>query len=193
MTTEQDVHEEIQLLAAIGLGNRNALRDLYDRYSAPLYSLALRFTGNAEDAEEVLQDSFVKIWRKAGDYNERQSRPFTWAVTILRRTSIDLLRRRQRQPGTELLDEESSGSVLATPETIRANAETRDNGERLRAALSSIAPPKRAAIELALYSTLTHAEIARRLALPVGSVKTWIRRGLLDLRAALNETSPTSP
>jgi RNA polymerase sigma-70 factor (ECF subfamily) len=175
--------EEARLLARIGTGDREALRQLYARYKGPLFSLAIRLLGNAGESEELLQDTFVKVWRHAASYDARKSRPFTWAVTILRRGGIDALRRRSRQVPTEPLVPEAESGALG--ETARGSAEAHEDAERLRGAMASLPPDPRRALELALYSELTHSEIAQRLRQPVGTVKSWIRRGLLDLRATL--------
>ena len=89
--------EEGGLLALTGQGDREAFRLLYARYSAPLFSLAVRIVGNTGEAEELMQDAFVKIWKNAASFDSRKSRPFTWAVTIMRRTCIDHLRKRRRK------------------------------------------------------------------------------------------------
>lgn len=187
-STVSEVADEVRLLAAVGKGDREAFRDLYSRYSTPLFSLAVRLVGDTGAAEEALQDTFVKIWNHAADYDARKSRPFTWAVTVLRRTCIDYLRKNSRAPAAvPLPEDDSTPTELSTGETIRLTAEARETSERAHAALAAIAPPQRTALELALFSTLTQSEIAKRLSLPIGTVKTWIRRGLLDLRATLGE------
>jgi RNA polymerase sigma-70 factor (ECF subfamily) len=186
-----DVLQEARLLAAIGDGDRGAFRELYGRYSAPLFSLAIRLVGDTGTAEEMLQDCFLKIWRHASAYDSRKSRPFTWAVTILRRTCIDELRRRGRAPEVVALAEETAlPEEFASASTAGRSAEVQETATRVRAALAAVAPPRREVLELALFSTLTHAEIASRLDQPLGSVKTWIRRGLLDLRHTLKESPP---
>ena len=190
--TVEQASEEIRLLAEIAGGDRVAFRELYTRYSPPLFSLAVRLVGDTGAAEEVLQDAFVKIWRHAGSYDSRKSRPFTWAVTILRRTCIDHLRKSRRAPAAVPLPEDDSAAApqFSTRETARRTTETREATELLRSTLAAIAQPQRTALELALYSTLTHSEIATRLSQPVGTIKTWIRRGLLDLRATLKDATP---
>jgi RNA polymerase sigma-70 factor (ECF subfamily) len=181
------IQEEARLLARTGAGDRDAFRALYARYSAPLYSLAIRLVGNAADAEELLQDAFVKIWRHAGSHDPRKSRPFTWAVTILRRTCIDHLRRRNSRPVTTPLHEEALPEASGAVNGAQA-AEAREDSERLRGALAAVAPTQRRALELALFSEMTQSEIAQRLEQPVGTVKSWIRRGMLGLRTTLNDT-----
>jgi len=178
------------LLAAIGRGDRNALRELYSRYSPVLFPLALRLLQDEGAAEEALQDSFVKIWRHAGAFDLRKARPFTWAVTILRRTCVDQLRRRGRNPATVPLAEATApGGEFVADESTRLAAEAQDDAAQIRAAFAALPAPQRAVLELALFSSLTHPQIARRLAQPLGTVKTWIRRGLLALR----ETTQSRP
>lgn len=190
-SSESEIREEIALLAAIGGGGREAFRELYTRYSAPLFSLALRFVGDTGTAEEVLQDAFLKIWRHAASYDAQKSRPFTWAVTILRRTAIDRLRQLKRTPASlPLPADELVPAELTLGENTRRTTEANETAARVRSVLATLASPQRDALELALFSTLTHAEIATRLAQPPGSVKTWIRRGLQDLRHTLSSVSP---
>jgi RNA polymerase sigma-70 factor (ECF subfamily) len=188
--TVDEASEEIRLLADVADGDRAAFRELYTRYNAPLFSLAIRLLGDHGAAEEALQDAFVKIWRSAHAYDGRKSRPFTWAVTILRRTCIDYLRKHRRAPAAvPLPGDDFASPELQTRENIRRTTENREMTELLRSSLSTIARPQRNALELALYSTLTHSEIAARLSQPVGTIKTWIRRGLLDLRATLKDAT----
>lgn len=182
------IREEAGLLARVGAGDREAFRQLYSRWGAPLFSLAVRMVVDRGEAEELLQDAFVKIWRNAPAYDPRKSRPFTWAFTIVRRTCIDHLRRRRHRPVlTPLAAGAGTADSLATGESVRGAAEARDDADRLQRALADIPPGQRRALELALFSELTHDEISRHLEQPVGTVKSWIRRGLLDLRATLNE------
>lgn len=182
--------EEVCLLAQTGVGDREAFRQLYDRYRVQLFSLAVRLVGNTGEAEELLQDAFVKIWRNAASYDSRKSRPFTWAVTILRRTCIDHLRKRRHRPGTTPLPANAEATPdYSTSEDGRHATETREDSARLLGALAKIPPNQRRALELALFSEFTHSEIARCLEQPVGTVKSWIRRGLLDLRTAITDSA----
>jgi RNA polymerase sigma-70 factor (ECF subfamily) len=186
-----EISEDVHDLAAIADGDRDAFRDLYARFSPPLFSLAVQLLGDHGAAEEALQDAFVKIWNHAADYDVRKSRPFTWAVTILRRTCIDYLRKHRRAPAAvPLPDDDSATAPFFTGEKARETAEVHEASGLVHNALAEIAPPQRSALELALYSTLTHTEIAARLSQPVGTIKTWIRRGLLDLRNNLKESTP---
>jgi RNA polymerase sigma-70 factor (ECF subfamily) len=181
--------EEAGLLARTAAGDRDAFRALYARYSAPLYSLAIRIVGNAGEAEELLQDAFVKIWKNAATHDSRKSRPFTWAVTILRRTCIDHLRKRRSRPVTSPLLGDTIPDLSLNGSGPHA-AEAHEDSERLRGALAAIAPSQRRALELALFSEMTQSEIAQRLEQPVGTVKSWIRRGMIGLRTTLKEPTP---
>lgn len=184
--------EEAQFLAAIARGDREALRQLYAHWSRVLFPFALRLAGSRSDAEEILQDTFVKIWHHAASYDARLSRPFTWAVTILRRTAIDHLRKHRRTPpAVPLPGEDLATAEFSAPELARRTVDAHESAQQVRAALAHLASPQRDAVELALFSTLTQTEIAARLAQPVGTVKSWIRRGFLELRAALQATEPT--
>jgi RNA polymerase sigma-70 factor, ECF subfamily len=182
------VIEEADLLARVGSGDRDAFREIYSRYSAPLFSLGIRLVGNFGECEELLQDTFVKIWRNAASFDSRKSRPFTWAVTILRRTCIDHLRKRSIRPVSAPLPEDLLAESSVAGNGRRA-AEAREDSERLKGALAGVSPNQREALELALFSGMTQSEIAQRLELPVGTIKSWIRRGLLGLRCTLNETA----
>ncbi|HEY4299769.1 MAG TPA: sigma-70 family RNA polymerase sigma factor [Candidatus Didemnitutus sp.] len=183
--------DEAGLLARAGRGDRAAFREFHDQLSTPLHSLALRMAGNASDAEDLLQETFVKIWRHAPNYDPRKSKPFTWAVTIMRRTCIDHQRHRRSRPVTEPWPEGPAGAMEpAVEETVRGQAERAEAVQNVRAALGHFAEPRRQALELALFSGLTHIEISQRLGQPAGTVKSWIRRGLLNLRETLTESGP---
>ncbi len=185
------VIEEACLLARMGVGDREAFRELYSRYSAPLFSLAVRMVGDFGQAEELVQDTFVKIWRNAASFDPRRSRPFTWAVTITRRTCIDHLRKRRHNPvSTSLVPEEDLPREFSSVETVRRSAENSEDNELLRGALAEVPANQRHVLELVLFSEMTQSEIAEHLERPVGTVKSWIRRGLLELRKTLTESPP---
>lgn len=186
-TEEQTAIEEAGLLARIAAGDRAAFRQLYDRYSRPLFSLAVRMTGDTGAAEELVQDVFLKIWRHAPAFDAGKSHPFTWAITITRRTCIDHLRRRRSRPGLASPDDLLT---IAAPDSVHRSAETREQASQLHTALTALPADQRRVLELALFSEFTHAEIAAHLRAPVGTVKTWIRRGLLALRASLPSAAP---
>ncbi len=182
--------EDARLVARIAAGDRDAFRDLYARYSGPLFSVAVRMLHDRGAAEEALQDTFLKLWRHASSFDPQKSTSFTWALTIARRTCIDRLRKFSRQPATDSLSDPESGLDLITPENVRSSVEHRDNTTRLRNALTALPEPQRRALDLALFSGLTHPQIAEEISQPLGTIKTWIRRGLLQLRDTLNPSAP---
>ena len=185
------VIEEACLVARSGAGDRRAFRELYGRYSAPLFSLAVRMLGDSGEAEEAVQDAFLKIWRNAASFDPSRSRPFTWAVTLTRRTCIDHLRKRGRRPANlPLPSEEVLAAEGVAGRDARAAAEDLDDRALVSEALSGISPGQRGALEMALYTGMTQSEIAQHLGQPVGTVKSWIRRGLLNLRTAVSQSSP---
>ncbi len=178
--------EEACLIARIGTGDRAAFRKLYARYSAPLFSLALRMLGDTGAAEEALQDTFLKIWRHAANFDSHRSRPFTWAATITRRTCIDHLRKSARLPAAVPLADFEPPAAGSPRQLI----EQHEDADQLRAALAALPDAQRQTLELALFTELTHPQIADRLQQPLGTVKTWIRRSVLALRDALHSAAP---
>ena len=115
-----DAIEEAHLLARTGAGDREAFRQLHARYGAPLFSLAVRMVGNFGEAEELTQDAFMKVWRSAASYDPRKSRPFTWAVTVVRRTCIDHLRKRRRIPqASQLLADDDATLDYSASDSVR--------------------------------------------------------------------------
>jgi RNA polymerase sigma-70 factor (ECF subfamily) len=185
MWTEDSTRTEIQLLGRIAAGDREAFGALYDRYSKPLYAFALRVLGNASDAEDVLQEVFVQIWEKAGQFNEAEGRPFSWAAAMTRNKSIDRLRSQQRR---NRLVEEATESAVADPAATTTSTGIglgADETTRIRSAVGTLPEDQRRAIEMAFFSGLTHHEIAEKLSEPLGTIKARIRRGMLRLRDAL--------
>lgn len=131
------------------------------------------------DAEDVLQEVFVQIWKKAATYDPQRSSVFTWSVMIARSKAIDRLRARQRR--YQLAEAAAAESEVVSP----ASATPADDLERVRTALSRIPSSQRTAIDLAFFTGLTQSEISERLGAPLGTVKARIRRGLLALRDGL--------
>jgi RNA polymerase sigma-70 factor (ECF subfamily) len=175
--------EDAEIVRRIAAGDASALRELYGRFAPPLLALAARMVRDHGAAEEILQDVFVKIWRSAGEFDPQKAQPFTWAVVITRRSCIDRLRRRRLD--TAPLPE-GADSAFASGDDVRRAAEGREIAREVQALLAEFHSPQRAALELALFSGFTHEEIAAQLEQPVGTVKSWIRRGLFELRGALS-------
>ena len=177
------------LMAAVARGDRSALGRLYDQLARPLYSLAFRVTSDAAEAQDIVQDVFLQLWHKAGDYNLARGSVFSWAATLTRNRAIDRVRTRKRR--SEIIHESAAdlpGAEAAAGEGDSAVAlALHEQATAVRAALAGLAPEQKSAIELAFFSGLTQQEIADKLQEPLGTIKARIRRGLLRLR----ETIPT--
>jgi RNA polymerase sigma-70 factor (ECF subfamily) len=186
---EADRQLDVQLLERIAAGDEAAFGALYDRFSPGLYSFVLRMMHDEKEAEDVLQEGFAHIWRRAANYDPARSSPFTWAVMILRNKAIDRLRVRQRLERTV---EKATVEFSHFPESDEAAAgevERRDESTRVRSALTQIPAEQKQAVEMAFFGGLTHEEIAKQLGTPLGTIKARIRRGLLKLRDFLKEVA----
>jgi RNA polymerase sigma-70 factor (ECF subfamily) len=175
------------LLAAVALGDRTAFRRLYDLTSAKLFGFALRVLNKHELAEEALQDAFVSIWHAAASYQAHLAAPPTWMATIVRNKALDIRRRLQSEA------EVDAGWFEYDPvddlEDMDAGPQERvqlsRDADALARCMNTLAGRQRQAIGMAFLHDLSHGEVAARLSQPVGTVKTWIRRGLDRLRECL--------
>jgi RNA polymerase sigma factor (sigma-70 family) len=175
----------MELLARTALSDQKAFAELYRLTSAHLYAVALRILREAPAAEEVLQESFVNVWHHARSYVAAKSQPLTWLTSIVRNRCLDQLRRREVE--TVTLDDEEDGLDVAaedpTPlEMLVSGADARSVG----ACVETLEAGQKQAIALAFFQGLSHGELARHLRQPLGTVKSWIRRGLERLRACLD-------
>jgi RNA polymerase sigma-70 factor, ECF subfamily len=184
---ESENQFEAELINRIAEGDDSAFDALYKRFSGSLYGMAYRMMNDAKEAEDVLQEGFTYIWRKAATYDPTRSSPFAWAVMITRNKAIDRLRVRQR---IEKLREKvtTEESFYQDKDETSANEPAlRERGALVRSALLQIPPEQRQALELSFFGGLTHDQIAERLETPLGTIKARIRRGLLRLRDCLKE------
>jgi RNA polymerase sigma-70 factor, ECF subfamily len=165
-----------------------AFEELYERHSRIVYSLVLRILRQGPTAEEVVQDVFLQLWRNSSQYDVR--RPLVpWLLTLARNRALDHLRlKSERQRRREEQTEEFPQIAAAAPEYERALDEKR-RAERVRALIGSLPAPQKKAIELAYFEGLSHSEIAASLHEPLGTVKSWIRNGLLRLKEGLQASS----
>jgi RNA polymerase sigma-70 factor (ECF subfamily) len=171
-------------VARLVRGELDALEGLYGRHGTMAYSIAMRITGDPGTAEDVVQEAFLGAWRNAGRYAPERGSVRTWLLAIVHHRAIDALRR--RRPTVELPDEAegSSPAVLTAADIWDDVAATLDR-ETIQGALAVIPDRQREAIELAYFGGLTQVEIADRLDLPLGTVKSRMRLGLLAMRAEL--------
>lgn len=164
-----------------------AFRALYDATSPKLFGFALRIVGKRELAEEALQDAFVAIWNGAGSYQRELAAPMTWMTTIVRNKALDLLR---RQGGEAEIDRQVFDSEIVNAlQDPRANPIdalliSRD-AKALAYCMSTLEGLHRQVVGLAFFHDLSHSEVAQQMAIPIGTVKTWIRRSLERLKTCL--------
>jgi RNA polymerase sigma-70 factor, ECF subfamily len=173
---------EQQLIEAIVRGEPEALEQFYALHSPRAWAIALRVLRDPAEAEEVLQDTFIEIWRSATRYDPRRAEPERWVATIVRTRAIDRLRRRDardRALATAALEPQKKVRV---PDDQLVVAQT---GQVVREALSKLPDEQRKALELAYFEGLSQVEIAERTATPLGTVKTRMRLGMLKLADAL--------
>ena len=178
------------MLAQAANGDQRAFSQLYDRLSGPLYSLAIRMLGDSAEAQDALQDVFLQIWRRAGNYNPDQSSVFSWAMLIARSRVIDRLRARGRRLRVVVSSTDDDNAITesvnaSVSETAADTADRNDEAGRVRSNLNQLPADQREALELAFLNDLTHHEIAAKLNQPLGTIKARIRRGLLKLREKL--------
>ncbi len=173
------------LLFAAGQGDRRAFARLYTLSAPTLFAVAMRLLRRRELAEEVVQEAYVSIWRKAGQYQLGRGQPMAWMVAVVRNRAIDRLRKQSREPDVaanlddlaEFLPGEDRGPASPTSAL----------GASLRECLGRLKASQQKAILLAYYHGLTHEELAARLDAPLGTVKSTVRRGLLQLKECLDQ------
>ncbi|MBB6576104.1 RNA polymerase sigma-70 factor (ECF subfamily) [Comamonas odontotermitis] len=179
--------ELMELLDRIAAREQAALKLLYDRTASRLYGLALRIVGNKEWAEDVLQDSFLGIWRSAGTYRDSLSPPLAWMGMLVRSRALDFLRRRRAErlhlnvpidDVEELLQDREAQSPMQW-------VEASEQAAVLHQCLQKLEQPQRQVVSLAYLRDLSHSELASHLKLPLGTVKTWVRRSLEQLRKCM--------
>jgi RNA polymerase sigma-70 factor (ECF subfamily) len=171
------------VLVRVTAGELHALEELYDRYRAMAYSIALRITGEPTAAEDVVQDAFLGVWRHADRYAEARGSVKTWLLSIVHHRSVDAVRR--RRPTSELPEPEASPPDQLVIPDVWAEVAGRMDAEAVRIALDALSDVQREAIELAYFGGMTQTEIADRTSTPLGTVKSRMRLGLLAMRRGL--------
>ncbi len=172
------------LLARCGLGEQRAFAELYEATSAKLFGVALRILRRQDWAEDVLQESYVNIWRHAADYAAAKSAPVTWMTSIVRNRALDWLRRPRVESGGDEYDIAVESWADDAPQPHEALARSAE-GAALAHCLEMLDGRQRQSIALAFFHGLSHSEIAAHMREPLGTVKTWVRRGLEKLKGCL--------
>lgn len=187
MNPAADNQNEIDpaVIRRVAKGDMAAFQRVYDAFSGILYSLAVRMLERPEDTEELLQEVFLKIWRDAEDYDPRRGAPLAWAITITRHKAIDKIRSTARRLRLyEAAEAEAKNESVAVPQPV-TDAESSENAQAVRESLGRLDPEVRESIELAFFGGLSHSQIAARLSLPLTTVKSRIRRAMMQLRQSL--------
>ncbi|ORE89612.1 ECF subfamily RNA polymerase sigma-24 subunit [Oceanococcus atlanticus] len=165
------------LLAQVALGNRDAFRQLYEMTVAHLFPVALRILRQRDKAEEALQDAYIQIWNKAGEFHAERGSAGAWMSTIVRYRALDAVRKAPREHTfDELPDAADESDAIGRLMT----------GSDLQVCLDDLSEEQRRTIAMAYIEGLSHSELSERLASPLGTVKSWIRRGLQALRECLS-------
>jgi RNA polymerase sigma-70 factor (ECF subfamily) len=177
--------KDIELLRRIAAGDREAFADFYDQHSTLMFSVAVRVLNDPNEAEDVLQETFVQIWEKAGSFDPQLGKASSWVATMTRNKAIDRIRAAQRR---SRLNDEAGAELAITQEadaTVNEAVHGHDKAKLIQTAIVELPAEQRRAIELAYFSGLTQNEISEKLHEPLGTVKARIRRGLLKLRDQL--------
>lgn len=170
------------LIARTALGDRGAFQALYRATAARLFGLALLVVRRRDWAEDVMQEAFLAFWRRAGDFRPERGSGLGWMATIVRNRAIDRLRREPRVAGEP--DREAPDPA---PDALSRLVQS-DEARRLAGCLGELDEQPRRVIALAFYEGLSHSELAARVGAPLGTVKSWIRRGLMRLKACFEQT-----
>ncbi len=194
---EARVHEDTDraLLRRVAAGDEAALGSLYDQWAQRVHALAFWVLNDADEAEDVVEETFWQVWRTAVRYEGARSSPPTWLMMIARSRALDRLRSRRRRADwtaavatvSELQDQASH----APPDTPGVDVERAEQQRQVAVALNALPPDQRSALELAYFEGLSHGEIAERTSLPLGTVKTRIRLAMQKLRQGLDTLRET--
>lgn len=175
---------EYSVLARIANGDEAAVQECIDTYGNLIWSLAKKFTARADDAEDAVQEVFMEIWQNAGRYDSSKSAEITFISMLARRRLIDRLRKTYRQPAVQSIDE----FVESSPNVFETYMHTKIQARRTVKAISALRPEQRELMMLSIYEGMSHSEIAKAKAMPLGTVKTHIRRGFDKVRAVMNHS-----
>ncbi len=185
MQAEPSQISDSDLLHAVARDDEAALAAIYDRYRLILFGLVLRILHDRQDAEDVLQEVFLQVWRRASDFDEARGRAFTWLVTIARSRALDRL----RSAGSRARLAEEAGQMPRDEMGDAAlDAVKSESGAVVRRALAELPEEQQKALFLAYFEGLTQSEIAVRLGDPLGTVKTRMRSGMIKLRELLGQS-----
>ncbi len=177
--------DDAALVALVARRDERALGALYDRYSRLAFSLAVRIVGDRALAEEITADSFVSVWRASSSYSAERGRFVAWLMSVVRHRAIDELRRLNVRPEGSAVELNEALQTIPHPDGLDDLLDARQRQKVVRSALAGLPAPQREALELAYFGGLTQQEIAEKTGVPLGTIKTRMRLGLLKMREEL--------
>ena len=174
--------ELVGLLAAVAKHDAAAFEQLYEATRAKLYGVLLRILGRPELADEVMQETYLKVWKMADKFNPAIATPITWMVALARNRAIDIMRKKGE---VSIEDAPQALEVVAETPTPLARREMTEELNRLLSCLGKLDPEKQRIVLLAYYSGWSRDQLAKKLDIPVNTIKTWLRRSLLEIRGCM--------
>jgi RNA polymerase sigma-70 factor (ECF subfamily) len=171
---------DYRLMRRVALGEEDAVAEIYDRYCALVYKLSIQFLSNNAEAEDAVQEIFVRLWKTADRFDPRKAKLVTWVMLITRRHLIDRIRKKTIRPKQQEYTEQNEVSATETPE--QSNILTHERNAQLWEAMQSLSEMQRMVIERVYFQGFTLREVSRQLDKPLGTVKSSLSRGLLRLR-----------
>ena len=175
------------LVALVARGDEDALAELYDRVGRIAFGLALRILRDERHAEDAVQEAFLQVWRSAATFRPERAKASTWVLTLVHRRAVDLVRREERRQADPLTDD--AGAAMEAAEQTDEAAWLRFERERVQTALKQLPDLQREALELSYYGGFSQSELAERLGVPLGTIKSRMFAGLARLRELLDESA----
>jgi RNA polymerase sigma-70 factor (ECF subfamily) len=182
-TASRDREALATALSRVGEGDRSAFAQVYERTSAKLFGVCLRILGNRNEAEDALQEAYINVWQKASGFDPARSSPITWLAALARNKAIDRLRARGSRPSEPLGDDALAVADPAASASDRL--ESGEEGQLLARCIEELEDRQAGPIRRAFFGGATYAELATLEGVPLGTMKSWVRRGLLRLKECL--------